>query len=601
MNQQLDLKINEIRSRLTDLSLLTLSIFFLPNVVIGIMRSLHYQYGVTDVITITVMVIYLLTFFFRKRIETKIKGIILIGGIFFIVNGAFYSYGLLSLGMSLSLISAVLASLLFERKEQMVVFGVIVSVVSLYGFLSVRGNVEVSLDVEKYMTSSFAWITQSVGIMTMVLMVFLAVTFVFRSLVSTSSQVIEAQLEMERLIEGLPDVMYSINENREFVLVNSSMLNVLGKRVDDLVGKHYTAAFESSIFDTDTKKDLWSEKLEQTYTLKKPLSFQFEYFIDQEKRISDVKLIPVIDEEGNVKSVIGNNRDISALVDAEKKIQLILETENERLDLLVKSKTDELEATMKELMHSERLASLGSLVAGVSHEINTPLGVAVSATSYLHENNDKVYNKLVEGALSADDLVAYLKKTDETSGIIATNLARAAELVKSFKEISVNQSSEMISLFNLCQYIDSVLLTLKHEYKNMNIAIAVECPGDMEIRSYPSAFSQVLTNLVMNAITHAFEGEERGNIRITANRTRRELVLKVVDDGVGIDADHLGRVFDPFFTTKRGAGGSGLGLNIVYNLVTDKLGGTITCTSTLGKGAVFTINIPDVVEVEEGV
>jgi signal transduction histidine kinase len=178
----------------------------------------------------------------------------------------------------------------------------------------------------------------------------------------------------------------------------------------------------------------------------------------------------------------------------------------------------------------------------------------------------------------------------ESLDIIAFNLFRAAEIIRSFKEIAVNQSSEVMASFCLDEYIRTILTSLKHELKNRKAEINVNFEG-FTVNSYPGAFSHLITNLIMNTLVHGYDQWERVRIDFDARREDGHLVFTYTDHGKGIPPEIIKRIFDPFFTTRRGAGGSGLGLFIVYNVVRDKLGGSIACESVLGDHTTFTIRI----------
>ena len=175
--------------------------------------------------------------------------------------------------------------------------------------------------------------------------------------------------------------------------------------------------------------------------------------------------------------------------------------------------------------------------------------------------------------------------------MIVKNLARAAELIQSFKQVAVDQTSSERRHFDLRAYIDETLLSLQPRLKKLPYEVHIECDVDVRIDGYPGAFSQVLTNLILNSVTHAFEGQGHGEIHIHAQRVDDEVHLRYEDDGIGMRSEHRKRIFDPFFTTKRGQGGSGLGMHIVYNLVTRTMGGSITLPST-SKGIAFDIRFP---------
>ncbi len=258
------------------------------------------------------------------------------------------------------------------------------------------------------------------------------------------------------------------------------------------------------------------------------------------------------------------------------------------------SSLDELQRTKDHLVQSEKLAALGELVAGVAHEINTPVGIGVTAASHLELKTREIEGLHQSGKLKRSDLEGYLNTASESSGALLSNLTRAAELIRSFKQVAVDQSTQERRRFNLKQYIDGVLLSLRPKLKKTHHGVVVECPDELELDSYPGAFSQIITNLVMNSLIHGFEHKEQGAIRIKAYWEDGALVLRYSDDGCGMGEALRSRMFEPFYTTKRGQGASGLGLHIVYNLVNQSLGGSITCESAPGQGTTFVIRIPQV-------
>lgn len=288
--------------------------------------------------------------------------------------------------------------------------------------------------------------------------------------------------------------------------------------------------------------------------------------------------------------------DLSKYFDEIKEKEKNLKDLNESLEETVKERTNKLNETLKEVMSLEKLASLGNLVAGISHEVNTPLGVAISANSFLEEETKEIIDKINNDEVSIDDLRDFFDSVGESTEIITTNLRRAARLVKSFKEISVNQSSEVQTLFNISHYVESILLSLKHEYKNTNHEIITKVDSDLEVYTYPGAISQILTNLILNSLRHGFEDIDHGKIDITINLHGNNLLIMYKDSGKGLTEENKKHIFDPFYTTKRGKGGSGLGMNIVYNIVKNQLNGKIDVESEINKGVQFLIEFPVIIK-----
>ena len=248
--------------------------------------------------------------------------------------------------------------------------------------------------------------------------------------------------------------------------------------------------------------------------------------------------------------------------------------------------------TLMQLAQSEKMAALGGLVAGMTHEMSSPLGIAIMAVSHLEEITQKMQHEFFTNQLSRTSLEKFLKSSSESVAIIQKNLDRTADLLKSFKQMAIDRASERKHEFNLSQYIDDILLSLKPTLKPTNHAITVDCPKDLRIHSYPGIFSQIFTNLIMNSLIHGFETITNGQIQIQITQDNDTLYMRYYDNGKGIPEEHLKKLFHLFFTTRHGQGGSGLGLNIIYNLVTQRLGGKIFCESAVGQGTTFNIHIP---------
>lgn len=252
-----------------------------------------------------------------------------------------------------------------------------------------------------------------------------------------------------------------------------------------------------------------------------------------------------------------------------------------------------LKQTQKQLVESEKLASLGQLVAGVAHEINTPVGVAVTGASTLAEETTKIENLYKSGEMKRSDLEHYVLTASTISRLLLSNMERAATLTQSFKEVAIDQTSQERRVFLLNEYIREVLLNLNPILRKTGHHIDVECDEKLDVDTYPGALSQILTNFVMNALLHAFEEGHTGKLLIRVSSSDADTVeLRFSDNGKGIPEENLAKIFDPFFTTKRGHGGSGLGLSIIHNLITGTLHGTIAVESQLNIGTTFIICFP---------
>ncbi|MBL8671618.1 MAG: PAS domain S-box protein, partial [Alphaproteobacteria bacterium] len=252
----------------------------------------------------------------------------------------------------------------------------------------------------------------------------------------------------------------------------------------------------------------------------------------------------------------------------------------------------ELKDAQDALMQAEKMSSIATMVAGISHEINTPIGVAVTGSSHLSEHVRTFVASYRSGPLKRTTLDALLLDLDEGLRIIGSNLRRAADLVQSFKQVSVDQVSGISRVIDLALYLREIVGTLSPQLRGSGITVAIECPDGVLLTTYPGAISQIVTNLVMNSLVHAFEPGASGQLTLAVSAGERDVEIVYADDGSGVSEDVLQRMFEPFFTTRRGRGGSGLGLSIVYNLVTQKLGGEIRAEGAPGKGLRFTIRLP---------
>ncbi|HLO77966.1 MAG TPA: HAMP domain-containing sensor histidine kinase [Magnetospirillum sp.] len=245
------------------------------------------------------------------------------------------------------------------------------------------------------------------------------------------------------------------------------------------------------------------------------------------------------------------------------------------------------------LVQAEKLASLGALVGGVAHEINTPVGIALSCASHLADATAHMRKLFEADDIGIDDFERYMDTAADTSQLILGNCERAAELIRSFKQVAVDRTSAERRQFNLAAYIAETLTSLKPRIRQAGHQVEISCPPDLDMDGYPGALSQVLTNFVMNSIVHGYDEGQSGLLSITVEECAPgQIRLVYADDGRGIADEHRNRIFDPFFTTRRGSGGTGLGLHIVYNLVTGPLEGQVSVDADGGHGTRFVLLFP---------
>lgn len=314
-----------------------------------------------------------------------------------------------------------------------------------------------------------------------------------------------------------------------------------------------------------------------------------------EQRLADGSIILVVLDITDLKNKerdLREHRDQLEKTVADRTTQLTLEiTEHKRVSVNLRAVNQTLKQTQAELVQSEKMASLGNMVAGVAHEINTPIGVALTAASFLEDATLEFSDSFDTGTLKKSDLSQFVETASTSSRIVGANLKRAADLIGSFKQVAVDQSSQEKRLFNVSAYLDEIILTAHSSLKQDNHEVSIECNKDLDLDSYPGAFAQVITNLIMNSLIHGFEGRTAGKIKITVSDLGSYIQVSYADNGCGMDEKTRAQIFDPFFTTKRGRGGSGLGLNILYNLVLQTLSGSIECKSEPGHGSEFVFTV----------
>ena len=405
------------------------------------------------------------------------------------------------------------------------------------------------------------------------------------------------------ILESMQEGYFEVDLTGKLKFFNESAAKILGYSMQEMANLDYR--------DYTNKKT--AEKMFQAfnrlYSSGKSVNVM-DYGVirkDGGTRILSMSTSLIRNQQGEPDGFRGVARDDTARKRAEEKIRQM----NDELERRVEKRTAQLNetnlalkqslATVKKtqdkLVHTEKMASLGSLVAGVAHEINTPVGIGVTASSLLEEKTRQINSLHASGEMKRSDLEKYLKTANDASASILLNLNQAADLIRSFKQVAVDQSNEERRSFRVKEYINNVLLSLRPKLKKTAHHVQVECPENLKINSYPGAFSQIVTNLVMNSLLHGFSGIDRGEIQIKFSKTDADYLLTYSDNGVGMDANTCRNIFDPFFTTKRASGGTGLGMHIVFNLVTQTLNGKINCKSEPGKGTFYAIKIPSEQEI----
>lgn len=411
-----------------------------------------------------------------------------------------------------------------------------------------------------------------------------------------SSKLSTTANKFHAILDNATAIIYIKDIDGRYELINKEYKRISQLEEEEVIGKSDDELFTKEVSLELRKNDL--EVIEK----KESVSFEEDVcFKDKKYAYISIKF-PLFDGNNNIISICGISTDITKIKDAEDKVlslnkNLEYEITQRTSDLLMSNVELEktirnLKSTQTQLIHSEKMASLGDLVAGIAHEINTPVGLGVTGITHLQYLTNNVIKLYEDNNLSQDEFETYFKNNKELMSSIYTNLNRAADLIKSFKQVAVDQSSEATRSFNMKLYLNEVLISLRHETRKTKHKFVVECKDDLIITSFPGAYSQIITNLVINSLIHGFKGIQEGIINIVVKEVGNNILFIYKDNGHGIKKDDMTKIFDPFFTTNRNHGGSGLGLNIIYNIVTTTLNGKIKCKSDVEKGVEFIMTIP---------
>ncbi|MCK5876713.1 MAG: response regulator [Candidatus Marithrix sp.] len=391
------------------------------------------------------------------------------------------------------------------------------------------------------------------------------------------------------------------------------------KRAKNLLGKDLEVTFPEQIYIAGTKQLYPFEKQPNSLALQGKSITVDDIEIHQSDKQIPIEAwgSPIFDENGKISYAMMAFQDITErkLAELEReqfnqqllKLNQELEEYSHTLEARVSERTFKLEeakqaaentlqqlkTTQEQLVESAKMAELGNLVAGVAHEINTPVGIGVTAASRLETLTKEIVYLYKNSKMKRTDLDKYFSSTQKGSDLILKNLTRAADLIQSFKKVAVDQAGEQQRIFDLSEYLHEILTTLRPEFKRTKHEIVVECDEGIMLSSYPGVFGQIITNFVMNSLIHGFRDKPEGMMQIIVKQNENELEIRYSDNGRGIPADIVSKVFDPFFTTNRQGGGSGLGMHIVYNLVTHQLNGILRCESVIEEGTTFIISIPN--------
>ncbi|MGL1893638.1 MAG: PAS domain-containing sensor histidine kinase [Spirochaetaceae bacterium] len=420
----------------------------------------------------------------------------------------------------------------------------------------------------------------------------------FKILINTVNNMIinikESHSQLKIIFDySLRTIIIITDVDDNIILFNKGAENILGYSGDQLIKKekYYNIIKEENC---RIKKNLLKDEFNEEEWI-------FRSFYNKEVNVNII-YTHITGKNSEVTGTIFFGQDITQKKCQEKKILEInekLKLHKENLEIIVDSRTFELQESLKnleetkdKLVESEKLSSLGGLVAGVAHEINTPVGIGVTAASFLVGETQEFQKLFNESSITKKNMEDYLSQTILTGNIILQNMNKASNLVTSFKQIAVDRTTDGKRSFFIKEYIEEVLLSIHYEIKQSKHEINIYCENDFYITSFPGVLSQILTNLIFNSFIHGLEDIEKGVIDINITNEKELFIIEYKDNGCGIKPDLLSKIYEPFYTTKRANGGTGLGLNIVYNLISSKLNGSIDCISELNKFTKFILRIP---------
>ncbi|MBL8672489.1 MAG: PAS domain S-box protein [Alphaproteobacteria bacterium] len=372
----------------------------------------------------------------------------------------------------------------------------------------------------------------------------------------------KSEARLRDIVQASSDWFWELDADLRVVSFSDPFLDVMGLRAEDVVGRHYSA-WAPRANARKSAQEQWSA-LAAALESRKPFR-NIEYQLRSARGDTVISIlggVPIV-EDGAFSGIRGSGTNITALRQAQ--------------DALVQS---------------EKMASIATMVAGLSHEINTPLGVAVTAASHLSDRARRFQEEYSAGPLRRSALDRWLEDCASGLRIVESNLKRSAQLIRSLKEMSVDQASDQSRTINPKAYLEEIVGNLSPQFRRTPHRVEIEGPDDLEMVTFPGALSQIVANLLLNSLVHAFDDDRPGRVVLSVRALGDTVEITCADDGKGAPDEVMQRMFEPFFTTRRGQGGSGLGLSIVYHLVTQKLGGQIKAQGSLGHGLAFVITLP---------
>jgi PAS domain S-box-containing protein len=400
--------------------------------------------------------------------------------------------------------------------------------------------------------------------------------------------VAEGRRLLQQVIDTVPAVINVKDKQLRYILMNRYMAGIFGIEPADAIGR--------------TTSDLMSrygaqktdENDRRVLAAGRELGFYEEEYLDSSGNLRQwlVNKLPLVDADGDVESIVSVALDIGERKRGEQEMRKAKDAAEAALR--------NLRETQNSLIEAEKLAALGRLVAGVAHEVNNPVGISLTVASSLERKTALFAGEVARGDLRRSSLNEFLEASRDASAQLVANLNRAAELITSFKQVAADRNYSDQRTFDLGDLTEQVVMSLRPGLRKHHLTLTVDCQPNLTMNSYPGPYGQVLTNLFLNAVAHAFPDGKPGSVDIKVRESGKDNVeIIFADDGCGMSLDVRRRAFDPFFTTRRDQGGTGLGLHIVYSIVTNRLGGRLDLDSEPGGGTRIQIILPRVAPLEQ--
>jgi PAS domain S-box-containing protein len=398
----------------------------------------------------------------------------------------------------------------------------------------------------------------------------------------------EGRRLLQQVIDTVPAVINVKTKDLRYVLMNRYMAGIFGVEPADAIGR--------------TTSDLMSrygakktdENDKRVLATRNGLGFYEEEYMDSAGNVRQwlVNKLPLLDGEGEIESIVTVALDIGERKRGEQEMRKAKDAAEAALR--------NLRETQNSLIEAEKLAALGRLVAGVAHEVNNPVGISLTVASSLERKTALFTAEVERGDLRRSRLTDFLETSRDASSQLVANLNRAAELIQSFKQVAADRNYSDQRTFDLGDLTEQVVMSLRPGLRKHHLTLNVDCQPNLVMNSYPGPYGQVLTNLFLNSVAHAFPDGRPGAVDIQVRESGKDNVeILFADNGCGMSLDVRRRAFDPFFTTRRDQGGTGLGLHIVYSIVTNRLGGRLDLDSEPGKGTRIQIILPRVAPLEQ--